>query len=211
VKRPGLVLTMLFWFVFCSATPLLGTDLPGAAAPSCAAALRTSHQCQQVLVRYAKGQFLHLLGFGAAPAPPPWLARMQGGCFVTFLVANRVIACAGGFQPRTADFGAELAANVRQALHLDARAAGIDRLTARRARVLITFPGAVYPLSDPGLVDPARQGLFVENDRFGVAIVPGEAKTAAWAAREALRRLGERDRAAVRWYVFDAWVVVGHQ
>jgi hypothetical protein len=56
-------------------------------------------------------------------------------------------------------------------------------------------------------IDPLREGLFAENDRFGVAIVPGEAKTASWAFREALRRLGEKDPAAVRLFRFAAWAV----
>jgi hypothetical protein len=94
---------------------------------------------------------------------------------------------------------------VRQALHLDPRALRIDRKTAVAARVLITFPGEPRPVASYHAVDPAREGLFVENDRFGVAIVPGEAKTASWAFREALRRLGEKDPAQVRLFAFDAW------
>jgi hypothetical protein len=59
------------------------------------------------------------------------------------------------------------------------------------------------------MIDPVREGLFVESDRSGVAIVPGEAKTASWAYREALRRLGENDLSRVRLYVFDSWVISG--
>jgi hypothetical protein len=169
------------------------------------AELRSDAARQEELTRYAKGVFLARLGFGAGAAPPPWTAGIQHACFVTFFSGKRVVACSGGFLPRTPDLGREIEANVRQALHLDPRALRIDRKTAVAARVLITFPGEPRPVASYHAVDPAREGLFVENDRFGVAIVPGEAKTASWAFREALRRLGEKDPAQVRLFAFDAW------
>lgn len=170
--------------------------------------LRSDPGKQEELTRYAKGVFLARLGFGeGAAAPPSWTAALQCACFVTFFSGKRVIACSGGFLPRTPDLGREIEANVRQALHLDPRALRIDRKTAREARVLITFPAEPRPVASYHAVDPAREGLFVENDRFGVAIVPGEAKTASWAFREALRRLGEKDAESVRIFAFDAWGV----
>lgn len=171
--------------------------------------LRTNREMQQVLARYAKGVFLYRLGLGPAVSPPSWSASIQRACFVTFFSGKRVIACSGGFRPRTADLGREVEANVRQALQMDSRAGCIDRATAVKARVLITFPGEPRSLDSPEMLDPAREGLFVENDRSGVAIVPGEAKTASWAYREALRRLGENDPAKVRLYSFDSWVISG--
>lgn len=162
---------------------------------------------QEELTRFARGVFLARLGFGAPPDPPPWAAGIRRACFVTFFSGSRVVACSGGFIPRAPDLGREIEANVRQALHLDRRALRIDRKTALSARVLITFPGEPRPVASYQGVDPVRQGLFVENDRFGVAIVPGEAKTASWAFREALRRLGEKDAARVRIFAFDAWGV----
>lgn len=169
--------------------------------------LRSEPRKQQALAGYAKGVLLFRLGFGSPVSPPPWSRDIQQACFVTFFSGKKVMACSGGFRPRTADLGSEIEANVRQALHLDPRAGGIDRKIAMGARVLITFPGEPRPVASPDAIDPARQGLFVENDRFGVAIVPGEAKTASWAYREALRRLGEHDPAAVRLYVFDSWAI----
>ncbi len=171
--------------------------------------LHSSRQKQQSLARYAKDIFLHRLGFGPAVSPPCWTTGIQSACFVTFFARKRVIACSGGFRPRTADLGKEVEANVRQALHLDPRAEKIDRAAAVEARILITFPGELRPVASPALIDPLREGLFVENDRSGVAIVPGEAKTSAWAYREALRRLGESDSSRVRLYVFDSWVISG--
>lgn len=173
--------------------------------------LRTKREKQQVLARYAKGVFLYRLGLGPAVSPPSWSAHIQRACFVTFFFGKSVIACSGGFQPRTADLGREIDANVRQALHMDPRAGRITRGIAMAAQVLITFPGELRPVASPGMIDPVREGLFVENDRSGVAIVPGEAKTAAWAYREALRRLGEHDPSRVRLYAFDSWVISGKE
>lgn len=185
--------------------------VPGTALSRCAEvsldAVRSDAVKQDQLTRYAQAIFLARLGFGAGADPPAWTAEIQRACFVTFFSGTRVIACSGGFLPRTPDLGREIEANVRQALHLDRRALRINRKTAVAARVLITFPGEPRPVVSYHAVDPAREGLFVENDRFGVAIVPGEAKTSSWAFREALRRLGEKDAARVRLFAFDAWGV----
>jgi hypothetical protein len=171
--------------------------------------LRNSREMQQALATYAEGVFLHRLGLGSAVLSPPWTANIQRACFVTFFSGKRVVACSGGFRPRTADLGREIDANVRQALHMDPRAGRINRATALATHVLITFPGEPRPVASPEMIDPVREGLFVESDRSGVAIVPGEAKTASWAYREALRRLGENDLSRVRLYVFDSWVISG--
>ena len=199
-------------FSLIRAFPAVAAERLPAAAPSRPGtlsldALLSDPGRQEELTRYAKGVFLARLGFGAGAAPPPWTADIQRACFVTFFSGKRVIACSGGFLPRTPDLGREIEANVRQALHLDPRALRIDRKTAVAARILITFPGEPRPVASYHAVDPAREGLFVENDRFGVAIVPGEAKTASWAFREALRRLGEKDAEAVSIFAFDSWGV----
>ena len=47
----------------------------------------------------------------------------------------------------------------------------------------------------------------MEGASGGVAFVPGKARTASWAFREALRRLGESDPAAVAVYRFKAEAV----
>jgi len=203
---------LLLCFLAAAGVSCAAAKEPSAVGDAAAQSLETLHSSrdkQQALARYAKGIFLHRLGFGPAVSPPSWTTGIQSACFVTFFAHKRVIACSGGFRPRTADLGKEVEANVRQALHLDPRAGYIDRAAAAEAQVLITFPGEPRPVASPALIDPLREGLFVENDRSGVAIVPGEAKTSAWAYREALRRLGESDPTRVSLYVFDSWVISG--
>ncbi|MBK5276587.1 MAG: hypothetical protein JJE30_16275 [Desulfuromonadales bacterium] len=76
--------------------------------------------------------------------------------------------------------------------------------TTIKTGVQITFPlGQPERLDSYRDIDPARKGMFVEGASVGVAFIPGEARTASWAFREALRRLGEREAAAVTVYGFQ--------
>jgi hypothetical protein len=159
------------------------------------------------LLGYAKGVFLARLGYSESVTPPEFLLGFQHACFVTFFSGKKVIACFGGFYPRTGSVAAEIGENIRMALLLDPRARSIDRKTALACDVQVTFPAEPVPVKSYVELNPLREGMLVENDRQGVAIVPGEAKTASWAFREAMRRLGEKDRSRVRISRFQAWAV----
>jgi hypothetical protein len=159
------------------------------------------------ILNYAKRVFLARLGFAGTPEPPGILSKVQRACFVTFFSGKREIACFGNFYPRTGNVADEIVENVRMALISDSRARYIDRKTAMAADVQITFPGEPRAVTSYAEVNPLREGLLVENERDGVAIVPGEAKTASWAFREAMRRLGEKDRSRVRIFKFKAFAV----
>jgi len=160
---------------------------------------------QQALVAYARDCLTARLANSPAPTPPPCATTQQRACFVTFFSGKRVFACFGGFSPRRATLAEEIAENIRLALKNDGRARTATRETALRAGVQITFPlGQPERVADYRDIDPAREGMFVEGANGGVAFVPGEARTANWAFREALRRLGERDPAAVAVYRFRA-------
>ncbi|HKZ16136.1 MAG TPA: AMMECR1 domain-containing protein [Geobacteraceae bacterium] len=159
------------------------------------------------LLNYAKGAFLARLGFSEPVIPPEFLVGFQHACFVTFFSGKKVIACFGGFYPRTGNVAGEIAENIRMALLFDPRARSIVRKTAQASDVQVTFPGEPVPVKSYAEINPLREGMLVENDRHGVAIVPGEAKTASWAFREAMRRLGEKDPASLRIFKFQAWTV----
>lgn len=157
------------------------------------------------LLEYARGCLLARLDGTPAPSPPPCAVRQQRACFVTFFLGKRVAACFGGFTPRRADLAGEIAGNVRLALQNDARSRTLGREAARAAGVQITFPlGHPERVEDYRAIDPLREGMFVESGDSGVAFVPGEARTAGWAFRQALARLGVRDPAGVRLYRFRA-------
>ncbi len=119
------------------------------------------------LLRYAKSVLLARLGFAEAVSPPESLLKSQHACFVTFFSGKRVIACFGGFYPRTGNIAEEIGENVRMALLLDTRARSIDRRTALASDVQITFPGEPRPVKSYAEVNPCREGLLVENDRQG--------------------------------------------
>lgn len=56
-------------------------------------------------------------------------------------------------------------------------------------RLVIAIAGSPQPIADPQVVDPMREGLRIETERGAIAFLPGEARTVAWALREA-RRVG---------------------
>ena len=157
------------------------------------------------LLEYARSCLLARLDSASPPTPPGFATKRQRACFVTFFQTRRVFACFGGFTPRRANLAEEIAENVRLALKNDARGRTLDRETALSAGVQLTFPvGQPERVDDYRAIDPLREGMFVESSDNGVAFVPGEARTASWAFREALRRLGVKDPAGVRVYRFKA-------
>ena len=160
---------------------------------------------KHALLEYARGCLLAQLAGSSLPPPPECATRQQRACFVTFFSGKRVFACFGSFSPRRATLAEEIGENIRLALKNDARAKAVTLDTASNAGIQITFPlGQPERVSSYQIIDPAREGMFVEGPNGGVAFVPGEARTAAWAFREALRRLGERNQAAVAVYRFRA-------
>ena len=156
------------------------------------------------LLGYARECLTAQLAGNPSPPPPDCATRQQRACFVTFFNGRRVFACFGGFSPRRATLGEEISENVRLALKNDHRSRKIQLETARRSGVQITFPAQPVRVADYRSIDPVHEGMFVESGEKGVAFVPGEARTAAWAFREALRRLGVTDAASVQVYSFQA-------
>ncbi len=161
---------------------------------------------QTALLEYARAVMVNRLENRAAPAPPTTVSGAQRACFVTFFVKRQVVACFGSFTPRHATLFEEISDNIRLALKNDPRATRLTPELARTAAIQITFPGQPQPISHWRLVDPQREGLLVElSNGRGVAIVPGEARTAQYAWRSALQRLGLNERSSgIRLYRFRA-------
>lgn len=160
---------------------------------------------KQALLAYARGCLSARLAGSASPTAPECALRQQRACFVTFFDGRRVFACFGGFTPRRTTLAEEISENVRLALKNDFRSRYATMQSVADAGVQITFPlGQPERVPDYRSINPAREGMFVEGAGGGVAFVPGEARTASWAFREALRRLGEADSPAVAVYRFKA-------
>jgi len=186
--KPVVISTLLLLFVTTSlAAPVL------------------SKNDKQTLLGYARACLTARISGSAPPQPPECAIRRQRACFVTFFDGRRVFACFGGFSPRRSNLAEEIAENVRLALKNDGRARSVTEETAARAGVQITFPiGQPERVESYRSINPSREGMFVEGTSGGVAFVPGEARTAQWAFRQALARLGEKGPAAVTVYRFKA-------
>ncbi len=124
----------------------------------------------------------------AAPAAPEWPGSPRP-LYVTLARARATRACVGADVPPGGSLaaslrllGAQLATADRR--HPPVRAAELDSL-----RLVVAFAGDPEPVADPMSLDPMREGLKIETDRGAVAFLPGEARTVAWAVREA-RRIG---------------------
>lgn len=188
-----LILALLFVFATIHQTEAAGID-------------PANHD---VITRYARELLLHRITGQNEPAAPQAARSIQRACFVTFFHKGRVFACFGGFSPRTASLSEEIRENIRLALKNDPRAAAIRPETVAACKVQITLPGQPQRIYNPLALDPSREGLFVEApDGRGVAIVPGEAKTASFALRSALFRLGLSSTTPdVRLYRFSASII----
>lgn len=76
-----------------------------------------------------------------------------------------------------------------QVLQADTRQPPVRRDELDRLRIVITFAGPGELVADPMEVDPGREGLLISSEGKSIAFLPGEARTVAWALREA-RRVG---------------------
>jgi hypothetical protein len=95
-------------------------------------------------------------------------------------------ACVGG-PPAEGGLAGTVRSLARRALHSDPRRPPVREEELERLRIVISFAGAESPISDPMEWDPSKEGLLVRSGERSVAFLPGEARTVAWALREARR------------------------
>ena len=124
----------------------------------------------------------------ALAAAPDWPGPPTG-LYVTLVGHNGTRACVGSVAPMRGTLPAAVAALAVDALSADRRRPAIRRDELDSLRIVIAFAGPAEPIADPRLVDPSREGLIVGGADVAVAFLPGEARTIAWALREA-RRIG---------------------
>jgi len=164
---------------------------------------------RQILLIHARGCLASNLAGIPAPPPPPGIPVVQRACFVTFFIGRQVIACFGSFIPRRSTLADEICENIRLALKNDPRAVRMTPKLTDSVEIQITFPYTPKRIEDWRQINPKHEGLLVETaDGRGVAIVPGEARTANYAWQSALGRLGiSSQTAGTHLYRFSAIVV----
>jgi len=163
------------------------------------------------LVREPAGR--HLLAVARAamsedvpPAAPsaPELPPPPAALYVTLSRGTVTRACVGQDPPPAADLAGAVAALAAQVRSGDRRRPPVRLDELESLRVTIAFAGPAEPVESAHEVDPGREGLLIEGARGRVAFLPGEARTVAWALREA-RRIGvlEGPAASARCSRFD--------
>ena len=139
-------------------------------------------------------------------AAPDWPGPPTG-LFVSLLGPRGTRACVGSVEPTRGTLPASLAALAVEALSADRRRPAIRRDELDSLRIVVAFAGRGEPVADPRLVDPAREGLIVGGPDIAVAFLPGEARTVAWALREARRVGALRAQQPVTYQRFPAVVL----
>jgi len=143
----------------------------------------------------------------AVPAPAPDWPGPPTGLFVSLVGPRGTRSCVGSVAPVRGSLTASLAALAVDALSADRRRPAIRRDELDSLRIVIAFAGRGEPVVDPRLVDPGREGLIVGGADVAVAFLPGEARTIAWALREARRVGALRAQQPVTYQRFPAVVL----
>lgn len=108
--------------------------------------------------------------------------------YVTLVQAGATRACLGTDSP-LGSLDRTVHTLATRLLTDDRRRAPVGDEELDRLRLVIAFAGEPQSVADPQSVDPMREGMRIETDRGAIAFLPGEARTVAWALREA-RRVG---------------------
>lgn len=118
----------------------------------------------------------------AWPGPPC-------GVYVSLVAGRGTRACVGAAAPPAGTLGEAVRTLAIQALTADRRRPPVRAEELGSLQILIAFAGEGEPIADPMSVRTASEGLLIETPRGAIAFLPGEARTVAWALREA-RRVG---------------------
>ena len=119
-----------------------------------------------------------------ASSAPAWPGSPRP-VYVTLVRGRATRACVGSDMPLGGSLGATLEALGERVVASDRRHPPLDAGELDSLRLVIAFAGDAQPVADPYSVDPVHEGLRIETDRGAIAFLPGEARTASWALREA--------------------------
>jgi AMMECR1 domain-containing protein len=178
-------------------------------------ATRVSEACTEWLDA-ARAGLAQALGDSAAvaaapieAAAPDWPGTPRP-LYVTLAHGSITRACVGSDTPLAGTLAESLRALGEQLATQDLRHPPLRAEELDSLRLVVAFAGDPQPVAEPQSIDPMHEGLKIESDRGSVAFLPGEARTVAWAQREA-RRIGVisgRDSEA-RYSRFNVVVIQG--
>jgi AMMECR1 domain-containing protein len=137
----------------------------------------------------------HWSGAAQDTAPAPDWPAAPTALYLSLVRGGVTRACVGHPAPPRGSLAGCVRALAEAALASDPRHSPVRRDELATLRVVLAFAGAGEPVADPMSVDPGREGLLVGGPRGHIAFLPGEARTVAWALREA-RRVGVLDAAS---------------
>jgi len=133
--------------------------------------------------------------WSAAPPDPAIAPDWPGASTALYLSLVRggvTRACVGHPAPPRGSLAECVRTLAEAVLASDPRHPPLRRNELATLRIVLAFAGAGESVADPMSVDPGREGLLVGGARGHIAFLPGEARTVAWALREA-RRVGVLD------------------
>ncbi len=131
----------------------------------------------------------HWSGAAADTAGVPDWPGEPAALYVSLARGHVTRACVGSSVPPRGTLAESVRELATAVLASDTRRPPVRRDELASLRIVVAFAGPGEPVAEAARVDVAREGLLVGGPEAHVAFLPGEARTAAWAVREA-RRIG---------------------
>jgi AMMECR1 domain-containing protein len=138
----------------------------------------------------------------AQPGSSP-LQKIQAGVFVTLIIGGKVMGCMGRIYPVEPNLQQEIARAAEMAATMDIRHPPISREDLPNLDFCVSVVGRVRRESPDVEVNPRLEGILVKTGGISGVILPGEAKTAAYQRKWALREAGINPGVPFELYVFE--------
>lgn len=131
------------------------------------------------------------------------LQEMQAGVFVTLIIDGKVRGCMGRIHPAEPNLQAEIARAAKMAATMDMRHPPISAEDLTKLDFCVSVVGRVRRESPDIEVNPRLEGILVKTGGLSGVILPGEAKTAAYQRKWAMREAGIDPGVPFELYVFE--------
>jgi len=125
-----------------------------------------------------------------APANIPQSLRGQAGVFVSLSLEGKRRGCRGYLRPPAPTIAEQIILSATAAASRDDRRRILKPEELAGLTIHVAIAGDPRRLHLGEAPDPAREGVLAEGPAGHGIILPGEARTGAWAVREARRRAG---------------------